>query len=144
MDFASIRRLILSELSLNKSITSQRIFGFSRKQILNMCQYPERYGKQILRLMDYMYQKSGYMRRLIDYFSNMPKLNYHIDTEPTDISFFKVNGNTLKRNYIKFAAQSSKFNLSNIIHDITKRMYLNDVCFAFIVETDLDILFFFS
>ena len=51
--------------------------------------------------MDYIYQKSGYMRRKIDYFSNMPKLNYYIDTEATDISFLKVNENTLKKNYIK-------------------------------------------
>lgn len=143
MDFSAIKRLVLSELALNKSIRPQRIFGFSRQQILNMCQYPERYGTQILKLMDYIYQKSGYMRRLIDYFSNMPKVNYYIDTEVTDVSFFKVNENTLKKNYIKFAAQSSKFNLSNNIHDITKRMYLNDVCFAFIVETDLDISYFF-
>lgn len=143
VDYSSIKRLVLNELALNKSIRPQRICGFSRQQIVNMCQYPERYGTQILRLMDYMYQKSGYMRRLVDYFSNMPKLNYYIDTEVTDFSFFKVNENTLKKNYIKFASQSNKFNLSNSIHDITKRMFLNDACFAFVVETDLDISYFF-
>lgn len=143
MDFAALKRLVLSEMSLNRSIRHQRILGFSRQQIINMCQYPERYGDQILRLMDYMYQKSGYMRRLIDYFSNMPKLNYYIDTEVTDASFMKVNENTLLKNYIKFAAQSSKFNLSNNINDIAKLMYLHDACFAFIVETDLDISYFF-
>lgn len=143
VDYSSIKRLVLNELALNKSIRPQRICGFSRQQIINMCQYPERYGTQILRLMDYMYQKSGYMRRLVDYFSNMPKLNYYIDTEVTDVSFFKVSENTLKKNYIKFASQSNKFNLSNSIHDITKRMFLNDACFAFVVETDLDISYFF-
>lgn len=143
LNFNSLKRLVLSELALNKSIRPQRILGFSRQQIISMCQYPERYGTQILKLMDYIYQKSGYMRRLIDYFSNMPKVNYYIDTEVTDVSFFKVNENTLKKNYIKFAVQSSKFNLSNNIHDTTKRMYLNDACFAFVVETDLDISYFF-
>lgn len=143
VDYSAIKRLVLSELALNKSIRPQRICGFSRQQIINMCQYPGRYGTQILRLMDYMYQKSGYMRRLVDYFTNMPKLNHYIDTEVTDISFFKINENTLKKNYIKFASQSSKFNLSNNIHDITKRMFLNDACFAFVVETDLDISYFF-
>ena len=143
VDYSSIKRLVLNELALNKSIRPQRICGFSRQQIVNMCQYPERYGNQILRLTDYMYQKSGYMRRLVDYFSNMPKLNYYIDTEVTDVSFFKVSENTLKKNYIKFASQSNKFNLSNSIHDITKRMFLNDACFAFVVETDLDISYFF-
>lgn len=143
MDFAAIKRLVLSELALNKSIRPQRVCGFSRQQIINMCQYPECYGMQILKLMDYMYQKSGYMRRLVDYFSNMPKLNYYIDTEVTGVSFFKVNENTLKKNYIKFASQAGKFNLSNNIHDITKRMFLNDACFAFIVETDIDISYIF-
>ena len=143
MDFAALKRLVLSEMSLNKSIRPQRILGFTRQQIINMCQYPERYGEQILRLMDYIYQKSGYMRRIIDYFSNMPKLNYYIDTEVTDASFMKVNENTLMKNYIKFAAQSSKFNLSNNIHDIVKQMYLHDACFAFVVETDLDISYFY-
>lgn len=143
MDFARIKRLILSELSLNKSIRPHRIFTFTRQQILNMCQYPERYGTQILKLMDYMYQKSGYMRRLIDYFSNMSKLNYYIDTEATDVLFFKENKKNIKKNYIKFSAQSSKFNLSNVIHDIMKRLYLNDACFAFVVENDLDISYFF-
>lgn len=143
MDFAAIKRLILNEMQLNKSLRSQRILGFSRQQIISMATNPERYGSQILKLMDYMYQKSGYMRRLVDYFSNMAKLNFYIDTEATDIGFFKVNENTLKKNFIKFSAQASKFNLSNSIHDIAKRLYLNDVCYAFVTETDLEISYFF-
>lgn len=143
LDVYALKRLVLSELALNKSIKPQRILGFSRQQIINMCQYPERYESQILRLMDYMYQRSGYMKRLVDYFSNMPKLNYYIDTEATDVSFLKVSENTLKKNYIKFAAQSSKFNLANNIHDIVKRMYLNDVCFAFVIETDIDVSYYY-
>ncbi len=143
MDFAVLKRLILSELSLNRSFQSERIFGFSKKQILNMCKYPEQYGKQILRLVDYMYQKSGYMRRLVDYFSNMPKLNFYVDTEVTNASFFKINEDTFKKNYIKFATESSKFNISNNIHNIAKRLYLNDACFAFVAESELDISYFF-
>lgn len=143
MDFAVIKRLILNEMQLNKSLRSQRILGFSRRQIINMTANPERYGSQILRLMDYMYQKSGYMRRLVDYFSNMSNLNFYIDTEATEIGFFTINEKTLKKNFIKFSSQASKFNLSNSIHDIAKRMYLNDVCYAFITETDLEISYFF-
>ena len=143
IDFSSVKRLVLSELALNKSVTPQRICGFTRKQIINMSKYPERYGQSILKLMDYMYQSSGYMKRLIDYFSNMAKLNYYVDTEVTDMSFFRVKENIFKKNYFKFIAQSSKFNLGNNINEILKRMYLNDVCYAFVVETDLDISYFF-
>ncbi len=61
----------------------------------------------------------------------------------SDIAYTTFSAEPLRKNYIKFATQSSKFNLSNNIHDITKRMYLNDVCFAFVIETDLDISYFF-
>lgn len=142
MDFSVIKRLIINEMQLNK-MRPQRIGGFERKQIINMATNPERYGSQILKLMDYMYQKSGYMKRLIDYFSNMAKLNFYVDTEVLNIGFFKVNDDTIKKHFIKFSSQSSKFNLSNNIHDINKRLFLNDVCFAFVTETDLEISYFF-
>lgn len=76
MDFASLRRLVISELSLKNTITPTRICGFSRKQILLMCQYPERYGKNILRLMNYMYQKSAISSVLLINFSNMAKAHF--------------------------------------------------------------------
>ena len=143
LDFSQLKRLVLSELALNRSIYDQKICGFSRKQIMLMCQYPERYGRGILRLMNYVYLKSGYMRRLIDYFSNMSVLNYYVDTEALNTGIFKVKDSTLKNNYIKYCAQAGKYNLSNNIHDITQRMLLNDVCFAYMVETDFDISYFF-
>ena len=55
----SLRRLSLSELSYKGAFKYNRICGFTRNQILNMAQYPERYGNQIIRLSRYMYLKSG-------------------------------------------------------------------------------------
>lgn len=145
IDYSSVKRLILSEMALKKSIRPARICNFTRKQIIQMCQYPERYGTYILRLMNYMYQKSGYVRRLIDYFSNMAKANFYVDTEITNPIILSAESKTdqLKRNYIKFCTQSSKFEINNIINSFIRRMYLNDVCFAYVVETDIDISYFF-
>lgn len=143
LDYSAIKRLVLSELSLKKYINHNKICSFTRQQIINMASYPERYGSQIIRLMNYIYQKSGYAKRLIDYFSNMPILSYYIEKEVIDSSFFKMNKNTYRRNYLNFASQASKFNLSNSINDIVKRMYLNDICYAFVVENEIDISYFF-
>lgn len=74
-NFSSLKRIILSELSYKGAFKYNRICGFTRKQILNMSQYPERYGKNIVRLSRYMYLKSGYYKRLIDYFANSAILN---------------------------------------------------------------------
>ena len=144
IDYSSVKRLILSEMALKKMIRPARICNFTRKQILQMCQYPEQYGTQILRLMNYMYQKSGYVRRLIDYFSNMAKANFYVDTEiinPSLLSDSKTD--QLKKNYMKFCFQASKFDMSGIINSFIRRMYLNDVCYAYVVETDIDISYFF-
>ena len=71
----SLKRLVLSELSYKGAFKYNRIFGFTRNQILRMTQYPEQYGSQIIRLSRYMYLKSGYYKRLIDYFANMAIIN---------------------------------------------------------------------
>ena len=144
MDFASLKRLVLSELSLKNNIRPTRILGFTRKQILNMCQYPERYGKQIIRLMNYMYQRSGYVRRIIDYFSNMAKANYYVDTEFLNASAFsQIKSDTLKKNYLKFCSHASKFNMSNNINSIINQLLLHDVCYAYVVETETGISYYF-
>ena len=144
MNFAALKRLVLSELALKNSVRPTKILGFTRKQILNMCQYPERYGKQIIKLMNYMYQKSGYVRRIIDYFSNMAKANFYVDIElRNSFPFSNVKSDAVKKNYIKFCSQASKFNMSNNINSIINQLFLHDVCYAFVVETDLDISYYF-
>lgn len=144
MNFAALKRLVLSELALKNSVRPTKILGFTRKQILNMCQYPERYGKQIIKLMNYMYQKSGYVRRIIDYFSNMAKANFYVDIElRNSFPFSNVKSDAVKKHYIKFCSQASKFNMSNNINSIINQLFLHDVCYAFVVETDLDISYYF-
>lgn len=108
-----------------------------------MCQYPENYGRQILRLMKYMYTKSGYIKRLIDYFSNMAVANFYIDTEFQSADAFSIKSDTLKKNFLKYSAEASKFNIKNNINSIVHRMYLNDYCFAYVDETGLDISYYF-
>lgn len=144
LSYSSLKRLVLSELTFKNTVRPTRILGFTRKQILNMCQYPERYGSQIIRLMDMMYQKSGYIKRLIDYFTNMAKARYCVDTELLNSSAFSnVKADVLQKNYLKFCSQASKFNLSNNINSIVQQLFLHDVCYAYVVETDIDISYYF-
>lgn len=144
INYASLKRLVLSELTLKNSVRPTTILGFTRKQILNMCQYPERYGKQIVRLMNMMYQKSGYIRRTIDYFANMAKANYYVDTEfLTGTALSKLNVDLMRKNYLKYCAEASKFNMSNHINSIVNQLYLHDAVYAYVVETETDVSYYF-
>lgn len=140
-NFASLRRLTLSELSYKGTFKYNRICGFTRNQILNMAQYPERYGNQIIRLSRYMYLKSGYYKRLVDYFVNMTVVNWTVDFEPKTIKALSPDekmAKTIQSNYVKYVAQVNKFNLDNRITDIIRRMFIEDACFGFIVENDIE------
>ena len=103
-----------------------------------MSQYPERYGSQIIRLSRYMYLKSGYYKRIIDYFSNMAVINWTIDAEIKQDEMFSINPKTYRKNYINYTAQVNKFKLDNRVTDIFKRLFIDDACFGFVTENDID------
>ena len=151
-NFASLKRLALSELAYKGAFKYNRICGFTRSQILRIVQNPEQYGSSIIRLSQYMYLKSGYYKRLIDYFVNMAVVNWTVDTEIKQEKMFCTTKTDkakeqyqkdFKKNYIKFTAQANKFKLDNRITDIMKKLFLEDACFGFVTENDTDISIFF-
>lgn len=103
-----------------------------------MVQYPERYGSHIIRLSRYMYFKSGYYKRLIDYFANMAVINWTIDTEIKQEKMFSVNPKTFRKNYINYTSQVNKFKIDNRVTDIFKKLFIEDACFGFVTENDVD------
>lgn len=103
-----------------------------------MVQYPERYGDSLIKLSEYMMQKSGYYKRLLEYFINMAVINWTVDTEIKSAKFFKVNKNTYRTNYVKYINQVNKFKFENKVRDIFYRLYVDDVCYGFVTEDDIE------
>ena len=140
-NFASLKRLALSELSYKGAFKYNRICGFTRRQIINMVQNPERYGSHIIRLSRYMYLKSGYYKRLVDYFVNMAVINWTVDLEPKTIKAYSPDekmSKQIKTNYYKYVAQVNKFKLDNRITDIVRRLFIEDACFGYVVENEIE------
>lgn len=137
-DFQSYKRLVLTELSTNHFITESKICGFSAKQIQSMVDKPERYGKRIIQLSQFMYLKSGYYKRLINYFVNMVKYCWTVDMEVKDSKYSKVSTSAIQNNLVKFIAQVNSFKLEYELPNIFLNVYLNDACFGFLVETEYD------
>lgn len=137
--------MALTELSYKGAFKYNRICGFTRSQILRIIQYPEQYGNSIIRLSQYMYLKSGYYKRLIDYFANMAVINWSIDTEIKQDKMLNTTKTkdqyqkSFKKNYIKFTAQANKFKIDNRITDIMKKLFIEDACFGFVTENVTDI-----
>ena len=106
-----------------------------------MVQNPERYGNHIIRLSRYMYLKSGYYKRLVDYFVNMAVINWTVDLEPKTIKAYNPDAKLskqIKTNYYKYVAQVNKFKLDNRITDIIRRLFVEDACFGYVVENEIE------
>lgn len=86
-----------------------------------------------------MYLKSGYYKRLIDYFSGMAVINWTIDNEIKQDKMFSVNPKTFRKNYVNYTAQVNKFKLDNRVTDIFKKLFIEDACFGFVTENNTDV-----
>lgn len=138
-DIAAFKRIVLTQLTYDGLIINNKICGYTKEQINNMAQNPERHGKQILKLSNFMYLKSGYYKRLINYFANMSKGEcWTVDTEIKSDSFEAVDKSTLKKNFIKYINLCNSFKLEYEISKIMLNLYLYDACFGYIVESDTD------
>ena len=51
---------------------------------------------------------------------------------------FTTNPKTFRKNYINYTAQVNKFKLDNRVTDIFKRLFIDDACFGFVTENDID------
>ena len=137
-DYNAFKRLILTDLVRNGSFRTpdNMICGFCRENIACMAEHPEKYGKNIIKLSNYMYLKSGYYKRLIDYFANQAKHNYTIDTHIRSLSPDLAE---IQKSYLAFANDAARFRLKTEIPNIMKRLYKNDVCFAYLAEKNGEI-----
>ena len=145
-DLVKFKQYITTSLSYQNFYDrfNRSYLSYSRCEIEHMAEHPELYGRRIVNLSQYMYLKSGYYKRLIDYFVNQAKLNYTIDTQALKPGMISNNKpDTIKKNYISFAAQAEKFGLQNEIHNILKRLYRDDACFAYVLENESSISYYY-
>lgn len=142
-DIAEFKRIVSTELKFDTNYIdpNKKLLSFSKREIAEMAERPERYGKDILRLSRYMYRKSGYYKRLVDYFANMGVLRYTIDTKMYNPK--KVSKTALKTNFLRYTAFCDKLNLTNEINKILKTMFIEDVVFAYKIDNGINYTYYY-
>ena len=142
-DIAEFKRIVSTELKFDTNYIdpNKKLLSFSKREIAEMSERPERYGKDILRLSRYMYRKSGYYKRLVDYFANMGVLRYTIDTKMYNPK--KVSKTALKTNFLRYTAFCDKLNLTNEINKILKTMFIEDVVFAYKIDNGINYTYYY-
>lgn len=134
-NLAAFKRLVLAELIYNGAATPSSICGYDKKAIRQMCEYPHRCGRSLLRLSNYMYLQSGFFRRIVDYYVNMALYRWTVDTEIRNDAFEQVSAEKLKKSLFRFAGAVNALRLEDELSNILRRIYLNDACYGYIVES---------
>ena len=124
------------ELPEFKKILNQ-IKSYTFQDIQNIINYPERYQFQLIDLSNYMYRRSGFYSGVVDYYVNMAMYCWTVDTEVLTEKFYKTKSEILARNFKLFSGEVSKLNLESELHNVLKRVFLEDACFAYFIDTDM-------
>lgn len=73
----------------------------------------------------------------------MGVINWTVDMATKLDNSYSTNPRTIRSNYFKYVAQVNKFKLDNRITDILRKLFVEDACFGFVTETDVDTSIFF-
>ena len=133
----ALKNLCISELANKRYINRHTICGYTRDKLRCMLEKPFLYTPQMLSIIRFMYLHSGYFKKIIQYFVNLPKADcWTIDTEMKSHRFSNVDKDKIKTAYFKYINEVNSYNLNNELSKINTNVFLYDICCAYIVDTD--------
>ena len=136
----ALKNLCISELATKRIIGKRDICGYSREKIRCFLKNPHLYSSEMIRIINYMYLHSGYFRKIIQYFVNLPKADcWTIDTEIKSQKVLEINNkgkDKIKSAYFKYINEVNSYGLNTELAKINTNVFLYDICCAYIVDTD--------
>lgn len=117
MDFATLAKMIVTDLKKDRQ--SQVLRKYSKKQVMDFLENPQKYEKQLREISNIIYNKSPHYRRLVNYFAKLPVFSYIV--EPFGIDVTKTN----KKKFLnQYNAVLNLLDIMNIRHELQKVLTL--------------------
>jgi hypothetical protein len=126
LNFAQMSGMILKDLNERSNPIVKK---YTKDDVKNYLDNPIRYSKELGDLSQGLYRASPHYRRLINYFANMPTLDYII--EPFNLNLDKVNDKSFKT---AFEKTNLLLDLMNIKHEFGKALkiaWTNDAFYGY-------------
>lgn len=126
LNFATMSGMILKDLNERNNPIVKK---YTKDDVKTYLDNPIRYSKELGDLSQGLYRASPHYRRLINYFANMPTLDYII--EPFNLNLEKVNDKSFKTAYER---TNQLLDLMNIKHEFSKALkvaWVNDTFYGY-------------
>lgn len=135
-DIYQLKKLCKSEL-INKGLCNSEICGYTKESLRRFIEKPWLHTSRLISIMRFMYFKSGYFRKLIQYYINLVITDcWTLDTEVTISNTSAINKEKVKKDYIKYLEEINSYDLPNVLPKILFNVFLYDAYFAYEIDTD--------
>ena len=133
MSFANLKRNIVQDLinSKNESIIYKK---YTKEQIVNMLENPQKNEEQIRELSRFIYLVSSHYRRLVDYYSTILLYNYTV--VPTKIPVKKPTKSKYTETYYRIVNECDKYNLQQEATEAIKIAVRDGVFYGICYENE--------
>lgn len=133
LSFANLKRNIVQDL-INSKGESVIYKKYTKEQIVNMLENPQKNEDQIRELSRFIYLVSSHYRRLVDYYSTILLYNYTVI--PTKIPVKKPNKTKYTECYYHVVNECEKYNLQQEATEALKIAVRDGVFFGICYENE--------
>lgn len=135
-DFYQLKKLCKSEL-ISNGICNSHICGYTKESLRCFIENPRLHTDQLVSIMKFMYFRSGYFRKIIQYYINLVISDcWTVDTEYLVPNTSSISKDKIKKDYIKYLKEIGLYDLPNILPKILFYVFLYDAYFGFEIDTD--------
>jgi hypothetical protein len=126
LNYAQLSSMMLKDLNERNNPIVKK---YTKDDVKTYLDNPRRYSKELSDLSQGLYRASPHYRRIINYFANMPTLDYVI--EPINLNLDKINDKSFKTSYDR---ANMLLELMNIKHEFNKALkvaWVNDTFYGY-------------
>lgn len=133
-DFGKLAKLIYTDLEANNGSSNILFSAFSKEQVANALQNPQKNEKFLRDLSKFLYVLSPHYKRLCDYYGDMPRFNWYISPSKLDQS--KVNQNMMLLSYNKNLNYLNNMNIPHEFGKINSILFREGIFYGYKYESD--------
>jgi hypothetical protein len=130
--FAQLSKLLFNEVETSSS-KSTFLTKYTKDQIINFLDNPQKYEKQLRKLSHDLYNSNPNYRRLIQYFANLLTFDYIV--KPYDIDEEKFEADKFNKQYKKAIQTLENMNISHEMLKVLKIAFKEDVFYGYEYST---------
>lgn len=128
VDFAQLSGMIIKDL--NENASQQLTRRFTRADVARFLENPQRYAKELGMMSTALYNASPHYRRLINYYSNLPLLDYIVEPYGIDLSK-SVNEKSFRTGYQRAIDLAELMNVKHEFKKALKVAWMRDTFYGY-------------